>query len=283
MPSSTMRTAVLQATTLYLLCLILDHHMSESIFDPIMNNEGWLNMLDAMNKSAHDFATQPVPERLMLDAGNTTNTSSRLNHTAGLNNPETSNVTLGATREAAESFYSRSLPRDAVVCVVICALQYWWLIWLERMFPARPRYKAVPSLREEKVEESEDREEEVVQKWIAQGRIRRASLNWCNTFLKWVLEMTVGRVMCFTANHVLTALLKFQSPRTVYKGLGEVCRSSAAPLIATLTRNQAYRCGPLRRVHISGTLYYTCFFRRRASAQANCLLSWCRCGHNHFL
>jgi hypothetical protein len=115
--------------------------------------------------------------------------------------------------------------------LILSALQYWWLIWLERMLPARPRYRDVPYQRNEKVEENEDREEEVVKRWIAQGRVRRASLNWCNTFLKWMLQVTVGKFWYHTLGYILVKFLRLDPPRKVLESLKKVTHPSPSLLL----------------------------------------------------
>ena len=107
--------------------------------------------------------------------------------------------------------------------LLLSALQYWWLIWLERMLPARPRYRDLVVRHEEKVEESEDREEEVVKKWIAQGRVHRASLNWRNTFLKWVLQMTIGISWLHISAHIITTAMQLKFPIKSMENLKTVC------------------------------------------------------------
>ena len=221
MPSLTMRTTVLQATTISIICTIFNHHLGDKMFDPLWENEAFVNMTNALNSSQPLNSTRGTPGRLTLDAGNTTS----------LNNGTAINGTLSAIKSPPESFYGRTLPRDAVIILLLSALQYWWFIWLEKMLPARPRYRDAPYRRKEKVEESEDREEEIVEKWIAQGRIRRASLNWCNTFLKWLLELTVGRLWYYVVGHMIEALLKLESPKKVLKGLTSVSRLSPVLLL----------------------------------------------------
>jgi hypothetical protein len=203
---------------------MLNHHLTRNMFDQVLENEGFLNFTRAMNRSVPLTSTDSTPGRMTLGTGNNTNRTSSLNHTTGFNNETAVNSTLTAIANSPESFYRRVLPRETIVFIVISVLQYWWLIGLERILPARSRHKYVLHQREEKVEESEDREEEVVKKWIAQGRVRRASLNWCNTFLKWLLDLTVGRVWYHTVEHVVTMLLRFHSPKMVLRGLTGVSR-----------------------------------------------------------
>ena len=228
-------------------------------------------------------STDRTPGRLSPDPGDTMNRTLSLNHTNGLDNGTAINGTLNANKTPAESFYGRTLPREVVTYLVIYALQYRWFIWLERLLPARPRYRNVPYEREEKVEESEDREEEVVKKWVAQGRVHRASLNWCNTFLKWLLELTVGRLWCLTVEYVIRVLLKFESPKVVLKGLKSVSHPSASPLAPGLTMKQASHLQLHRRIPLR---HPSCLFiciHHYPCAQANRLHGWCRAGYDNLL
>jgi hypothetical protein len=224
---TTMRTAVLQATALFALSTLLRNHLSKDMFTEVWEDEGFSTMYNSMyNTSAFPLKKGQPVALLGLEAGNSTSpwtfnttavypngTTVHENGTIVFNNG-TSSVEIGPERP----FYSRVFPQEVFLFIVLAALQYWWYIALERMLPARPRGN-VQIERYEKVEESEDREEEVVKKWIASGRVRRASLNWCNTFLKWVVELTVGRLWYHAVEHVLRGLFRLESPRTAVKGL----------------------------------------------------------------
>lgn len=203
------------------------------MFDQVWENEAVLNLTNTWNRTTVN-ATHVTPGRLTLDAGNTTDTTLLLNQTTSLYNSTAINGTSSHREDPPESFYGRFLPREVVIHLVVSALQYWWLIWLERLLPARPRYNYVPPQQEEKMEESEDREEEVVKKWIAQGRVRRASLNWCNTFLKWTLEMTVGQLWTYTLEHVIRVPLMLKSPKRILDDLPSVSYASLISLVQCL-------------------------------------------------
>ena len=220
---------MLQATAIFALTLVITHHVSESMYDRMNRDEGFMNLTNAFNMSTPFNSTNDTPLRLTLGAADTIDEShntSRINNT-GRNNDTRTNGPISSMVDDEESFYTRRLPREVFVNMVLYALQYCWLIWLERVLPARRRRNEVLHDGKEKVEGSEDREEEVVQRWIAQGRIRRSSLNWCNTFLKWVLAMTIGKLWNHTTGHVLRKLLKFESPKTLHKGLVKVMCSPA--------------------------------------------------------
>jgi hypothetical protein len=229
--SPTMRTALLQAIVLWTISMMLDHHYYQNIFSQVIENEAVISLNNALNIS-HSTSTSSTPGQLALDAGNTTNITLSLNHTLGLANataPRLSN----AAKQPQESFYRQLLPREAFVFLVVSALQYWWHIFLERILPARPKSRSAPS--EKEVEHSEDREEEVVKKWVAQGRVRRSSLNWCNTFLKWVLELTVGRLWYHSVSHGVRILLKPEDPKLPLRGLKSVSHLSSFRVLISLT------------------------------------------------
>jgi hypothetical protein len=124
------------------------------------------------------------------------------------------NETVSRAMEPEEPFYSRQLPVGVFTWFVMCTLQYCWLIGLERALPARSRRRDTTVA--DKGEMSEHHEEDVVKKWIAQGRVRRASLNWCNTFLKWILSLTIGRVWWHAVRHVVYQSLRLESPRKIW-------------------------------------------------------------------
>ncbi|KNG52459.1 hypothetical protein DDE82_006309 [Stemphylium lycopersici] len=214
--SPEMRSAVLQATAIGILAMLYDHHVTVYMCDEFMENEGFKNIMSMVNATLSQPSTNGIQSghgRLALDAGKDINGTLPLKQTAGPSNGTTT------ANEPMESYYGRTFPREVVVYFVISVLQYWWFIGLEKLLPARPRYRETPYDRKVQIEESEDREEEVVKRWIAQGRVRRASLSWCNIFLKWVLDMTVG-VLCFqTIGYLLQEFLKFKSPTKVFGGL----------------------------------------------------------------
>jgi hypothetical protein len=230
MSSSIMRTAVLQATAIFTISAILGHHLSENMFNQVWEDEGFLNMTSVLNKTTPYGSSNHSSSRLISDAGNSTNTTLSLSRTTDISNATAVNGTSAMPKMSVESIYGWRLPREVAIYLVISTLQYYWLIWLERILPARPRRRDVPYQRHEKVEESEDREEEIVQRWIAQGRVKRASLNWYNTFLKWVLELTVGRLWYHAIEHVLRVLLRDGAPRSMFKGMKGVSQHQAAPI-----------------------------------------------------
>lgn len=112
-----------------------------------------------------------------------------------------------------------------MVTAIISALQHYWMVWLEQVLPARQRRRGVGEHVDDEGE-SDVHEEMIVTRWVAQRRATRASLNWWNTFLKWVLELTVGRLWYHAVEHALESLLKIQHPRHIMLEMNGVSRSS---------------------------------------------------------
>lgn len=170
-----------------------------------------------MTQAFNNTSASKIPKRPTLDAGNMNQT---LPHY--LNNASTINGTQSTMEKSVESFYLRRFPREIFVYLVISSLQYWWFLALEKKWPVRPRYNDVSYQQEEKFDDNEDREEKVVKKWIAQGRVKRASLNWCNTFLKWVLDLTIGRLWYHVVEHVMRETIKWRSLKLILSDLKSV-------------------------------------------------------------
>lgn len=84
------------------------------------------------------------------------------------------------------------------------------------MLPTRSRNFATAapsSAAAEKTEGDEEVEEEIIKKWIAQGKIKRSSINWMNTFLKWILQMTLGLALRNLAWSATEAVVRFKNPK----------------------------------------------------------------------
>jgi hypothetical protein len=238
--SPAMRSAVLQATAICAVSHLYSHYASENIFVEVTHDETFKKLLNVLgngtspNAPLHDSMSNKLRTgELAIYADHTANTSDGTSlsfATLQQGNRTSINGAIGnASIEATESFYLRTYPREVIISLMLAILQYWWLIWLERVLPARPRYRDTLHQQKGQFEENEDREEEVVKKWIAQGRVRRASLNWCNTFLKWVLDLTVGLLLMFTVEHMLRQLLKLNSPMLIFDDLDGVSSFSHLP------------------------------------------------------
>ncbi|KAI4699994.1 hypothetical protein J4E81_004028 [Alternaria sp. BMP 2799] len=183
--SPVMRNAVLQATAICTVSLLYSHYAEENIFAEVTQDETFKTLLNLLTNGTLSNATIPgltdQTGQLAIDAKQTVNTSDGTSLSFALQHGNETRTGLNGTNGI----------------------------------------NGTAAQQKEQVEESEDREEEVVKKWIAQGRVHRASLNWRNTFVKWVLDMTVGMLCIFTVEHMLRQLLKMKSPMLIFKGLGE--------------------------------------------------------------
>ncbi|CAA9959731.1 hypothetical protein PTMSG1_03139 [Pyrenophora teres f. maculata] len=173
-----MRSIVLQTAAICTISMLYTEHM-DGVFSAVVRDEGYKNMTSSFNATlSPHLAPGTQNTALTLDAGNARTQS---------------NVTTFPLID--EPFYTQRFPREVFITFVLSILEYWWLMGLERILPARPRPSStLPYASSGKegvvVEDNEGREEDVVKKWIETGRARRPSLNLCNTFLKWVLDMT---------------------------------------------------------------------------------------------
>lgn len=206
---TSMRTAVLQATAIYLFSEVVHHHTSSDIFDGFLGNEGVQNFTAVMNKTSSVVAASAsaTSSRMTLGDNDTANQTRSLGNTTLPND----RARLTFEHPFDEPFYGLSLCRRLITRMMVSVLQYCWFMCLERTLPARPR-KDSGDLRQS---DNDGREEEVVKKWISQGRVNRASLNWCNTFLKWVLDLTIGRFLYHSTELVISACLRWELSRFI--------------------------------------------------------------------
>ncbi|KAK8080923.1 hypothetical protein PG997_008741 [Apiospora hydei] len=186
MASSQMWTAVLQSTVLQTIGEIAAHHLSEGAYDGTFDDPAFQDWtVTVMNRTA------PVSSSAHYQAlANNTNNSTALALTGGALGANTT-TSLPDTINP-KSFYGHYLPRGMVACLLMSAFFYVWAVSLERAFPTRPRGGEAAYPKQEKVVvELSPEHEEVVKRWIARGRVRRSSISWCNTLIKWLLEVVV--------------------------------------------------------------------------------------------
>lgn len=180
MPRKAMVITVLQATALWVLAYVIRHHALEHAWSPLENFQDAYRA----NRTAG----------LQIDGDRNDTQTLLLNATLNSSLNSTSNSTSSGAEGSAsdeEAFYTKDVPKYIFKTLAIAILRYYWLIYLERLLPARPRVSAAAPAEKE---DDESREEEVIRKWVESGRVRRASLNWCNTFGKWMLDLTVGNL-----------------------------------------------------------------------------------------
>jgi hypothetical protein len=166
MGRSQMLSSVIQAVCLDLLDNIVSHHSVHTVWS------------DAEKQFAH-----------LAPAVNGTNSTL----------PGDLNSSTGGPEWA--KYLKSDLPRRAIILFVCDIFFYYEYIWLEKMLPTRSRAFALAppttprSPAAEKAEGDEEVEEEIIKKWIAQGKVKRSSVNWCNVFMKWILHLTIGLIL----------------------------------------------------------------------------------------
>lgn len=196
--SRPMQNAVLQAVFLQVCQLIISHHLQVSTENLVTNNDLFYQISNATEFINNATAAVKTNETSLPIAVNATS----LGNFTAINGT----TTTSGSSKIKKSFYGHELPRDVLTVMIVTILEYYWQTWLERILPARPRpANFVP----EKIspEDDDQREEEVVKKWIAQGKIRRASLSFWNTAIKWLLDITAGQFAITCVFYLMENLL----------------------------------------------------------------------------
>ena len=211
MTRSHMLPAVLQTVALSACALVVSHHLLSNAIYNASSSELWQNITTTIEGAANASAQA----RLNATANNqTSNNGTIFNETAANNTAKDIFTAVGKS----ESFYLSSLPRELFLLILVSPLYYHWHIWLEKCLPARPRVTSLMLAGEKQsLGEGDSHEEEIVQRWIAQGKVRRASLSWWNTFFKWILNLTVGTLWVESLRFFLTQMITGKSPITVLR------------------------------------------------------------------
>jgi hypothetical protein len=210
MPRSYVVPAVLQTVVLSTCALVVWHHLLSNAFNHASKSELWKNITTtfegAVNASAQAHFNGTA-NNLTLKNGTILNGTAAINATLNSDASSTS-----------EPFYSRRFPREIFLLVVVSPLYFYWHIWLERILPGRPRVAALmPAGEKSGFGEEDKHEEDIVQRWIAEGKVKRASLSWWNTFLKWILNLTIGTLWIQSLRFLLTEITRGRSPIKVFK------------------------------------------------------------------
>ncbi|VUC36423.1 unnamed protein product [Clonostachys rosea] len=200
------QSIVLQASTLAVLGYIISHeidrsHSKDESFwdDPVLKN--YTTTLERLSKSRNSTSTPSFFYNETL-ANGTINDLPKLNPKKG---------------QAAPNFYMVTLPQNIIAQVIIIFLSYYWNLALEGLLPARPAVVVTRNEKEDIIED-ESREEEIVRRWVLKGRVQRSSISWLNTFLKWVIDMTLGATW-ISILHVVIFGLCFKSSKV--KGMSD--------------------------------------------------------------
>lgn len=120
------------------------------------------------------------------------------------------------------TFFSASTARTLLYAAVASAVGYYWNLWLERRLPARPRGD-LSSVNHDKLADGDEQlEEKIVEKWIASGKIKRASLSFWNTLAKWLLDISVGRALVLLATELTRIATYSKQPAKALQHLPSV-------------------------------------------------------------
>lgn len=129
--------------------------------------------------------------------------------------------------KSAKSFYFDELPRDLAIQLMLFLANYQWQCLLERWLPTRPQGSNFTAQEKAKVTDDDDMmEDEVMRRLIAKGKVRRASISWCNVFLKWLINNTITFSVIALAYHVIDEVSHLRSPLQIWKDLLLVCISN---------------------------------------------------------
>ena len=111
---------------------------------------------------------------------------------------DTKEAFIAASRATNHRFYFVEIPRGLIEDLVIQILAYHSQIFLDRILPGRP--KSTPEKSKANDDKSmrgtDEMETEIMQKLIAEGRVKPVGISWRNILLRWLLDDTLG-TLCF--------------------------------------------------------------------------------------
>ena len=126
----------------------------------------------------------------------------------------------GDGSKPAKSFYFDKLPRNLAIQLVLSLANYQWQCLLERYLPTRPQGNSFTAQEKAKVTDDDDMmEDEVMKRLIAKGRVRRASISWCNVFLKWLINNTITFAVMASAYHIIDDASHLRSLSQIWEDL----------------------------------------------------------------
>lgn len=97
------------------------------------------------------------------------------------------------------TFYLVDLPRGLLEDLVIQFLSHHKQLLLERLLPTRsspaPHAKRTDDAKGKEARGSDEMETEIMQKLIAEGRVKPVDISWRNVVLRWLLDDTLGTLV----------------------------------------------------------------------------------------
>ncbi|KAI1337509.1 hypothetical protein F5Y15DRAFT_156579 [Xylariaceae sp. FL0016] len=229
------------AFAFYALNILVDKYATGSMMKCFHEDPVWLNFTAAvqMSPGATGNLHNASNGVLSIEVKNTTESdgSPKIDVVVNTTHPGPYNITSlldslpsNATTEKDNSprplhdepLWTVLFPVSLAIFLLLAPLDYHWNMYLERLLPTRRRAALPPPEHREKFAvgnggDDESREEEIVRKWIAQGKVRRASVSWLNTFVKWVLTTAVWNPVCHCLRGVLETMLRLQAPWKILK------------------------------------------------------------------
>lgn len=205
---SQMFRAVVQTVLLSVIASVISQHLLSNAYENISQHALFKNFTDAMDliESQH---LDDAPSGVNVTAGGN---GTLLNATSAFNETKGFNITSADLGLDNRTFYRETLPLEIFYLILLSPLYYMWHLWLERKFPARPK-ATLPFEHDLKGGENSLQEEEVIQKWIASGKIRRSSLSWWNTFVKWILNLILAPLWMDGIKYVLEQTYHLRLPK----------------------------------------------------------------------
>lgn len=236
--------AVLQTVLLSAIASVVSHHLLSNAYENISQHELWQNFTAGMDWIATNASNTLALNETTMSAGNVT----LLNTTSTANETKPFNLTSADWGLDSSTFYKKTLPLEIFFLVIFSPIYYIWHLWLERSFPARPK-PTVPFQQDLKGGETSVQEEEVIQKWIAQGKIHRASLSWWNTFVKWIINLILAPLWMDAIQYLLEEAYHLRLPKwdkdPFYNSWKWVSQQSYKHTTSSRVRTLSRRTSPL--------------------------------------
>lgn len=221
---------VVQSTVFQIIGAIASYHLSTGAYDGLWEDPVFRDWWSAIGNQTSPGQSATTAADITTSANN--DTAMALFHTTSTSSSRSSYTIPETDPEFLDGWL---VPKQILSTLLTSALLYLRAVALERAFLTRPRGvegggDANP--KREKVvvvELSEEHEEEVVKRWIARGRVRRASVSWRNTLVKWLLEVTVRAALDDMLWVLLMALMDGKTWNTSGEFWGNIFQVSSSP------------------------------------------------------
>lgn len=110
-------------------------------------------------------------------------------------------------------FYLDHVPHNLVQNFVIQFAAYYWQSMIDRWIPTRPLAELPQAKEKDKeVRGREEMEMEIMQKLIAEGRVKPGGIKWRNVLLRWLLDDTLGTALFGALAFLLHCATRLHGP-----------------------------------------------------------------------